>query len=295
MRIYSNKFENSILWDDDLPAGQLCLNIDATDSNVDKLYNSIFTELAGYNEDEGFLSSCKDRAWSKLWEHEDLDECYVWIPETDPQSVIDLDLGEIEWDDESGFEFPDFFTDIARSQYVMLAQYNIAYGYKLTGLDDPRYLLYAEFCKKIESGSTVIRFKNQSPYNSENKKIVLVKTGITEKNLTGAWNQIDFVESEKMFDLCKSLDIKYPVRWVFDREHRIDKEIRGMLKNNGMELNAMFEAKKTVQTKREELEKQLTELDKQLIDIHRKLPALQQATELTKIDIENYRKELLSK
>jgi hypothetical protein len=284
MDIYSNKFKGSLLWCDDLPAGMLHLDIDATDSNIDELYESIVSETGN-----------RDQAWNKLWDHEKIDDCYVWIPETDPQTAIDLGLGEIEWNGETGFDFPDFFTEIAKSQYVILEQYNRAYDFSVTDLNDPSYQVYAEFCELIESGSECVRFKNQGPYNPENKKIVLVQTGKTEENLTGAWNQIDFVESEKMFDLCKKIGVKYPIRWKFDREHRIDREIKKMLQNNFKEFNALIEAKTRINTKREELNNQLIELNKKLVDILRDLPAVENAAKLTAADIEDYKKELLSK
>lgn len=245
MNIYSNKFEGSLLWCDDLPAGMLHLDIDATDSNIDELYESIISETGN-----------RDQAWNELWDHEKIDDCYVWIPETDPQTAIDLGLGEIEWNGETGFDFPDFFTEIAKSQYVILEQYNRAYDFSVTDLNDPSYQVYAEFCELIESGSECVRFKNQGPYNPENKKIVLVKTGITEENLTGAWNQVDFVESEKMFDICKKLGVDYPFQWIIERKSRIEYQYKISVKPSEDTVRAMNQA--------------VSDIDKQIADLQKK-------------------------
>ena len=191
-----------------------------------------------------------------MWDHEKIDDCYVWISETDPQTAIDLDLGKIEWDEETGFEFPDFFTEIAKSQYVILEQYNRAYDFSVTDLNDPSYLVYVDFCKLIESGLDCVRFKNQGPYNPDNKKIILVQTGKTEENLTGAWNQVDFVESEKMFDICKKLGVDYPFQWIIERKSRIEYQYKISVKPSEDTVRAMNQA--------------VSDIDKQIADLQKK-------------------------
>ena len=83
MKIYSNKFENVILWENEILEGKT-LNIDATDTNINALYQDLLAaETEGVSEtDEDYeqtLSICKQIAWEKTWESKsEIDGCYVW-------------------------------------------------------------------------------------------------------------------------------------------------------------------------------------------------------------------------
>lgn len=255
MNIYSNKFEGSLLWCDDLPAGMLHLDIAATDSNIDELYESIISETGN-----------RDQAWNKLWDHEKIDDCYVWISETDPQRAIDLKLGEVEWD-ENGFEFPEWFTEIAIQQYVMLAEYNTAHNLAITDLDDVGYSLYKKFRLMIDNGNQYLRLKHQGPYNPDNKKTILFASGITEENLTGAWNQVDFDESENMFDICKKLGVDYPFQWLFERKSRIEYQYK-------ISVNPFEDTVRAMNQAVSDIDKQIADLQKKRADL---LPKIAEA------------------
>lgn len=86
MRIYSNKMENVVLWEGDIPDGYSELDIDSTDKNICDLFNKYFSELiSDYDENsinyDQDVQYCSYQAWDYLWDfgNQELYDCYVWI------------------------------------------------------------------------------------------------------------------------------------------------------------------------------------------------------------------------
>jgi hypothetical protein len=93
MRIYSDKWENVVLWDGDLPDGAVALDVPATESNLSERYDELIEEYCkkyGVNEDAEkwtdrdatMADHAQQDAWEALWTPGSADDCYVWIKNT---------------------------------------------------------------------------------------------------------------------------------------------------------------------------------------------------------------------
>lgn len=82
MRIYSEKFENIVLWEGPLPIGK-ALDVGATDRNIENLYEEYLTKLIGENSggERTRHSWASGAAWDLVWAAHNADACYVWIEE----------------------------------------------------------------------------------------------------------------------------------------------------------------------------------------------------------------------
>lgn len=93
MRIYSDKWENVVLWDGDLPGGAVALDAAATEANLEERYEQLIDDYCkkyGVNEDAEkwtdydatMADHAQQDAWEALWTPGNADDCYVWIKNT---------------------------------------------------------------------------------------------------------------------------------------------------------------------------------------------------------------------
>jgi hypothetical protein len=93
MRIYSDKWENVVLWDGDLPRGAVALDAAATEANLEERYEQLIDDYCkkyGVNEDAEkwtdydatMADHAQQDAWEALWTPGNADDCYVWIKNT---------------------------------------------------------------------------------------------------------------------------------------------------------------------------------------------------------------------
>ena len=77
--IYSNKFDNCLLWND--PTGGQRLDVDATDKNIQDW-------LDEHSDENGDTPDGK-QAWDALWQDSDqVDALYVWEPVPDALTIL---------------------------------------------------------------------------------------------------------------------------------------------------------------------------------------------------------------
>lgn len=78
--IYSNKFENLCLWDDNLPAGVVGLDVDETDGKIDNLYEKLLAKISkNYGDDAAAQAEAKNEAMETLLaDIAGFDKCLVW-------------------------------------------------------------------------------------------------------------------------------------------------------------------------------------------------------------------------
>lgn len=93
MRIYSDKWENVVLWDGDAPDGAVALNVAATEANLRERYDELIEEYCKKYEvgpdadtwtdrDARMFDQANEDAWRELWTPGNADDCYVWIRHT---------------------------------------------------------------------------------------------------------------------------------------------------------------------------------------------------------------------
>jgi hypothetical protein len=299
-RIYSNKFNNIILWEGEIPDGKIYLNVKTTDDNIDSLYNKIVSENCTCDpEDSESHSYCEISAWENLWSDERLNNCYDWI--SDPQDAIDSEKYTLEWDSDDGFDFPEWFPEWAEEKYSLLDQYNRSYGLEIADLNNEGYLVYAQLCRLIEKQTPGLRFKNEGPYNPENKKPILsaLEIGYDGKILdyssSNRWQKIAMDESETLRAICKKFSLKYPWRWEYNRKNVIESAASKMAEKPVLELRGLNEAIKTNAKKIDDLKLQLAEFESEQTRLNELIPLKQAEIESAKIESEKWKNEQLSK